>query len=178
MMIAVVSLVHESQTWPGKTTQALIDSVCDSGDLQTVYRPHLTWMAMETLELQSSLAALEKLSGNYAPIQGNVWGYGVFPGEYPTVILGVLKTEEIRILHQQLWAELSPCAKGINAYYAPMVWMPHITMVYHDQTLQQAPCALDALIPTSPQQYAFEINNLAVMYQIENEEGIYHTIAL
>ena len=178
MMIAIVSLVNESQTWSGKAAQTRADSVCESEDLQAVHRPHLTWMAMETLEFEAGFAALEELSGNFAPIQGSVWGYGVFPGEFPTVTLGVLKTEAIRKMHQQLWAALSSCAKGVNAYYAPVVWMPHITMVYHDGTLRQAPCALDALIPTSPQRYAFEINNLAVIYQTENEEGIHRTIPL
>ena len=178
MMIAVVSLIGESKTWSGKATQTWGDAVCDSDDLRAVHRPHLTWMAVEDLELETCLAALEQLSGNFAPIQGNVWGYGVFPGEFPTVTLGVLKTEAIRMMHQQLWAELSQLAKGINLYYAPTVWMPHITMVYHDGTLRQAPCALDALIPQSPQQYVFEINNLSVIYQTENEEGVHRIIPL
>ncbi len=133
---------------------------------------------MEDLELEASLAVLERLPIDFGPIQGSVWGYGVFPGAFPTVTLGVLKTEAIRKMHQRLWTELVPRAKGLNAYYAPAVWMPHITMVYHDETLRQAPCALDALIPTSPRQYAFEINNLAMIYQTENEEGIHRIIPL
>lgn len=178
MMIAIVSLVSESHTWSGEGTQTRADLACGPDEFQAVHQPHLTWMAVEDLEREASLAALERLSIDFGPIRASVWGYGVFPGEFPTVTLGVLKTEAIRKMHQQLWTELSPRAKGINAYYAPAVWMPHITMVYHDGTLRQAPCALDALIPTSPQRYAFEINNLAMIYQTENEEGIHRKIPL
>lgn len=178
MMIAVVSLISESQAWSGKSPQTQANSACDSEDLQEVHRPHLTWMAVEDLELEACLTVLERLSRNFSPVRGSVWGYGVFPGEFPTVTLGVLKTEAIRIMHQLLWTELNPKAKGVNAYYAPAVWMPHITMVYHDGSLRQAPCALDVLIPKPPQQYAFEINNLAVIYQTENEEGIHQIIPL
>lgn len=178
MMIAIVSLVNVSQVWSGKTAQAPAETVCESEDLQAVHQPHLTWMAVEELELEGSMTELERLSRNFAPIQASVWGYGVFPGDFPTVTLGVLKTEAIQKMHQQLWAVLSLRAKGINAYYAPAVWMPHITMVYHDRTLRQAPCALDALIPTPPERYSFEINNLAVIYQTDHEEGIYRKIPL
>jgi hypothetical protein len=44
-----------------------------------------------------------------------------------------------------IWEQIKEVAQGVSPYYAPDLWMPHITLGYGDITNANLGCAMDAL---------------------------------
>ena len=107
---------------------------------------HLSWQGAESYVLPETEERLRMIAKTFAPIQINVHGLGVFPGETPVLSLTIARTPRLSALNATLWEALQPLATGINTYFSPEKWIPHISLFYGDQKDAQAiGCAIEKL---------------------------------
>jgi hypothetical protein len=105
--------------------------------------PHFSYHVAEHYDLAALEPILQRVAGQLAPFQVRTAGLGVFTGPQPVLYVPVVRTLELSQLHATLWQALAPAAGGINDYYHPARWQPHITIGYGDM----APDRLAAIIP-------------------------------
>ena len=74
-------------------------------------------------------------------------------------------------IHKNLWVLTTPFAVGMNSYYSPENWIPHITLAYRDITEAKLNCAIQDLSGNTPQ-FNFPVDNIAIIYQQDGNDGI------
>jgi 2'-5' RNA ligase len=52
----------------------------------------------------------------------------MFTGPHPVLYIPVVRSPELTQFHAALWQEISRTASGIEDYYHPAHWVPHITI--------------------------------------------------
>lgn len=48
--------------------------------------------------------------------------------------------------HRQIWDQTASLGADINRYYAPSIWMPHITLAYNTHDPEALKCILRKLL--------------------------------
>ena len=107
--------------------------------------PHFTWFSAETLEVERCKPILKVTALEHAPFEVHTTGLGFFGGEGPVLYLPVVKSPQLMRLHRSLWDQLTPYGKNPNAFYSPDEWVPHISLALRDLTMENLPCALQAI---------------------------------
>lgn len=132
--------------------------------------PHFSWHVAEGYDQEALRQILEEVCKDTAPFLVQTSGLGIFSRERPVVYLALVKTQEMLEFHQHLADRLEPVAQGINYYYAPTNFMPHITLVFEDICLENIECVLGQLI-FRPFQWTFLVDNLALIGKPEGQTG-------
>jgi 2'-5' RNA ligase len=57
---------------------------------------------------------------------------GIFTGLHPVLYIPVVRSPELTQFHEALWQEISRTGSGIQEYYDPAHWIPHITIGIED----------------------------------------------
>lgn len=110
--------------------QAIEDAGLPSTMLNIGYRPHLTLSVCESLDLDAMRADLSALMAAFRPIPLTFPNLGAFLQAEGVVFLGVTVTPALLDLHAQIWHLSEAHTIGVSGYYAPGVWVPHVTLGY------------------------------------------------
>ena len=94
--------------------------------------PHFSYQVALHYDLDKVASVLERITSNIATFQVRTTGIGIFSGASPVIYIPVVRSLELSLLHAELWNELSEAGSGIQEYYSPAQWMPHITVGFGD----------------------------------------------
>lgn len=96
------------------------------------------------------------------PFNIKATGLGIFSGSNPIIYVPLVRTASLTHLHQALWHALDGLCNGRHHYYAPDVWIPHITLGHDAIT----PANLGSVVQWLNQQalnWEININNFAIL---------------
>jgi 2'-5' RNA ligase len=132
--------------------------------------PHFSWQIGEEYDeagLELTLSAVAKLS---KPFTVRTTGLGFFSGEQPVLFIPVVKSPDLVRYHQQLWKALEPLGKGINPYYNPQNWVPHISLAYLDLNPQNIG-AVTRVLAFRTFNWEFSVENLVYIFEPAGQVG-------
>ncbi len=94
--------------------------------------PHFSYQVALYYDLDKVASVLERIAENISTFQVRTSGVGIFTGASPVIYIPVVRSLELSQLHEEIWNELSEAGSGIQEYYSPAQWMPHITVGFGD----------------------------------------------
>ncbi len=98
-------------------------------------------------------------------------GLGMFTGAHPVLYIPVVRSQELTELHQELWEVIPTADSGVQEYYHPDQWMPHITIGFGDMSKDN----LSRIIPWLAERdfnWEITINNLALIYDTGTKQEL------
>lgn len=94
--------------------------------------PHFSYQLAKHYNVKPLEAALRRFAASKKKFQVRVGGVGVFTGPHPVIYIPVVRGPELMEFHEALWLEISSMASGVDDYYHPSRWVPHITLGIED----------------------------------------------
>jgi len=98
-----------------------------SGVYVTPY-PHFSYQVARRYDVESLEPALRRFAASKTAFKVRVGGLGIFTGSHPVLYIPVVRSPELTQFHEALWQEILSTASGIEDYYHPSHWTPHITI--------------------------------------------------
>lgn len=125
--------------------------------------PHFSYHVAQVYDVDKIEPVLQRITSNITTFKVRTSGLGIFTGTSPVLYIPVARSLELAELHQELWEQISPSSSGVQEYYHPNQWMPHITIGFGDISKEN----LSQIIPfLAERKYHWEItvNNIALIY--------------
>jgi 2'-5' RNA ligase len=144
-MNGIASLLHDPHKTQIESIWQELEENCGLIGVRTTPFPHFTYQVVEGYDQQRLEPILKEIARDTQPFMVQTTGLGLFTGKMPVIYLPVIKNDLLQHLHRRLWDRTKEVAQGSSPYYAPDVWMPHITVGYGDVTNTNLGCAMDAL---------------------------------
>ncbi len=94
--------------------------------------PHFSYQVASRYNLESLEPVLRRFAASKTSFQVRVGGLGIFTGPHPVLYIPVVRSPELTQFHEALWQEISRTGSGIQDYYDPAHWIPHITIGIDD----------------------------------------------
>ena len=94
--------------------------------------PHFTWQIAYDYDLEQLKIIVEDIIKMIKPFTIYTNGLGLFTGLQPVIFIPVIKNIELIELHRKLWDNTEAITLIPSSYYAPDVWIPHITLAHRD----------------------------------------------
>ena len=129
---------------------------------------HISWHVAESYAMECLKPELAALAIELNPLTVRTAGLGLFTGETPILYIAPVKDAQMDRMHRAIWASVSQAARESVLYYAPDVWVPHISLVIRDGNRDRLGCMLEKLA-LRPFNWQFQLDNLAVAIQDEDE---------
>ncbi|MDR3574950.1 MAG: 2'-5' RNA ligase family protein [Anaerolineaceae bacterium] len=170
-MYAIASLLDPYSRQKIQELWNYLESDCGLSGIKETPLPHFSWQGANDYKFPEVSNVLQKLASEIPPFVVRTAGLGIFTSEKPILYLSLVKTFPMIKAHQKIWDAVKSKADQLIEYYAPELWMPHITLAYHDLNRKNLPCAFSELA-FQPFDIEISVNNLAVIYQIEQEVGV------
>lgn len=142
----------------------LLQDRCGLVGMRSTPYPHFSWQLAESFNQSELPARMAEWAAAQQAFRIQTNGLGIFPGREPVLYLPVIRTRALNDLHAQLWQRFKELRSGEAAYYAPELWMPHITLAMGDLSVERLVCAVQLLARQS-YEWTVEIDNLAVLFQ-------------
>ena len=125
--------------------------------------PHFSYHVAQAYDIDKIELVLQRITSNITTFNVKTSGLGVFTGTSPVLYIPVVRSLELTQLHEELWQEISPVSSGVQEYYNPDQWMPHITIgfgdISKDKLLQMIP-----LLAERDFNWEITVNNIALIY--------------
>ena len=125
--------------------------------------PHFSYHVAQVYDVDKMEPVLQRITSNITTFNVKTSGLGVFTGTSPVLYIPVVRSLELTQLHEELWQEISPVSSGVQEYYNPDQWMPHITIgfgdISKDKLLQMIP-----LLAERDFNWEFTVDNIALIY--------------
>ena len=128
-------------------------------------------------DLEALNPTLEEVAGVHPPFNVPTKGHDVVLGAEPVVFVGVNRTEELDHLHKELWARCTPGFGVGLPYYAPEVWVPHVTLAQGQRVFESLP-EIRQMLDERDLDWDLTVDNLAVIEDGGQERGLIHQTAL
>src|SRR6266704_4044580 len=125
--------------------------------------PHFSYHVAQDYDLGLVESVLQRITSNITTFKVRTSGLGIFTGASPVLYIPVVRSLELTQLHQELWQEISTVSSGVQEYYNPDRWMPHITIGFGDISKDN----LSQIIPfLAERDFSWEItvDNIALIY--------------
>src|SRR5215467_14127526 len=125
--------------------------------------PHFSYQVAQDFDVDKIESLLDRITSNIATFKVRTSGLGVFTGASPVLYIPVARSLELTQLHEEIWQEIVTASSGVQQYYHPDQWMPHITIGFADISKEN----LSQIIPfLANRDFNWEItvNNIAVIY--------------
>ncbi len=125
--------------------------------------PHFSYHVAQHYEVDKVIPVLKRIARNITTFQVRTSGVGIFTGASPVIYIPVVRSLELSQLHEELWNELSEAGSGIQEYYSPTQWMPHITIGFGDIDRGNLP----TIVPWLNERdftWEFTVDNLAFIH--------------
>lgn len=161
-MHGIVSLLDDIHDQLVEETWAELDRELGLRGVYITPYPHFSFHVAEQYDYTQLNPLLEPFAAETPTFEVRTAGLGIFSGPLPVVYITVTRTPLLTRLHQAIWLLVEPTATGINAYYHPDQWIPHITLGHGDITWENLPAVIRLL---SGRHFAWTIpiNNLAIL---------------
>jgi 2'-5' RNA ligase len=170
-MYAIASLLDPYSSQKIQELWDYLESDCGLSGIKKTPLPHFSWQGANDYHFPQVSELLQKLANEIAPFAVKTAGLGIFTSESPILYLPLVKTQHLMKIHKKIWDGVETNADQLIDFYAPDSWMPHITLAYHDLNRQNLPCAFSELA-FRPFKFEITVNNLAVIYQSDQEVGL------
>lgn len=143
---------------------------CGLAGVRATPVPHFSWHIAESYDFDALQATVRRFAGLTRPFSIHTTGLGLFTRESPVLFIPIVRTNLLSKIHQKIWDRATPLSQNSSTFYAPELWIPHITLAHRDVSLPSLCCVVERL--------AFEvigweiaIDNLAVVSQVEENVG-------
>ena len=90
--------------------------------------PHISYQVTRRYTVKSLEPVLQRFAASKTSFQVQAGGLDIFTGPYPVLYIPVVRSPELTQFHAEIWQEISSMASGIEDYYRPAHWVPHITI--------------------------------------------------
>jgi 2'-5' RNA ligase len=141
------------------------------GNPNVVHYPHFSYHIAGDYDMARLEQVLARFAAETATFTVHASGLGIFTGPEPVLYVPVARNPTLTTLHQALWPEIERAGRHASAYYAPDVWLPHITLGHGDIT----PDDFTVIVPWLNEQrfhWHITVNNLGLIY----DTGTGHTL--
>jgi 2'-5' RNA ligase len=132
--------------------------------------PHFSWQIAEDYNFPELQHALTELGASLPPCVVHTTGLGVFSGSRPVLYIPVVRDQMMTMMHARIWQAVKDLGTNISQYYAPDLWLPHITLGYGDMQPDELLCALHRLAHRSFD-WEIRVDTLALVVQNEGDVG-------
>jgi 2'-5' RNA ligase superfamily len=125
--------------------------------------PHFSYHVAQDYDVYKIEPVLQRITSNITTFKVRTSGLGVFTGNSPVLYIPVARSLELTQLHEELWQEVATASSGVQQYYHPGQWMPHITIGFGDISKDN----LSQIIPfLAERNFSWEItvDNIALIY--------------
>jgi 2'-5' RNA ligase len=170
-MYAIATLLDPNSDSQIRDFWQLLETDCGLAGIKTTPLPHFSWQGAENYPVSEVERILKDVAGQQSPFTVQTSGLGLFTSPVPVLYLALVKTVILMNVHGLLWDMIGPLASDLNSHYSPDLWMPHITVAYHDLTSDNLACAVKNLI-YRPVELEIHVDRLALLYQINGDTGI------
>lgn len=150
---------------------------CGLNGIQWTPLPHFSWLGAEEMDCDRVCAALDDFTRNEAPFNIRTAGLGLFTGPKPVLYLTVAKSRLLLEIHERLSLCVDSFIVNPNRYYAPVQWVPHITLAYRDLNAENLGCAVKNLI-SYPLEVDIHIQSIALVYSNGEDHGVIKSFPL
>src|SRR5260370_23587980 len=133
--------------------------------------PHCSYHVAQHYDVDELESILERITSNIPTRQVRTSGLGIFTGAGPVLYIPVVRSQELTELHQELWEVIPTADSGVQEYYHPDQWMPHITIGFGDMNKDN----LSRIIPWLAERtfnWEITINNLALIYDTGTKQEL------
>jgi 2'-5' RNA ligase len=94
--------------------------------------PHFSYQVASQYDEEQLERILQRIADKSSPFQVKTTGLGIFTGPKSVIYIPVVRNLELTQFHLSYWSEISSAGSGIQEYYHPDQWMPHITIGFGD----------------------------------------------
>ena len=133
--------------------------------------PHFSYHVADEFDLTKLRPQLEQLAGATRQFPAQASGIGIFTRKEPVIYLPVVRSKELQSIRSGVARRAEPLATGINEYYAPDVWIPHITIAEGDVDILVLPEIVRRLGERNLR-WELPVTNLAVIRATESVQEI------
>jgi len=133
--------------------------------------PHFSYHVAQHYDVDELESILKRITSNITTFQVRTGGLGIFTGVSPVLYIPVVRSQELTELHQELWEVIPTADSGVQEYYHPDQWMPHITIGFSDMNKDN----LSQIIPWLAERafnWEITINNLALIYDTGTKQEL------
>ena len=133
--------------------------------------PHFSYHVAQHYDVEKLEPILKRITSNITTFPVRTSGLGIFTGTSPVLYIQVVRSLELTQLHGELWRELSMVGSGIQQYYHPEQWMPHITIGFGDINKDKLSQIMPALA-TRDFNWEITIDNIAFIYDTGTKQEL------
>ena len=170
MFYAVATLVNSFENSKLQATWERINEICQAQQVQSTRMPHISWHVSMDYDSVALDDFIKRILPSLEPFEIHTTGVGIFSGEQPVVYLPVVKTRAIIDLHEKLYKGIYPLTHSPNRFYAPEIWIPHITIAYENSLLENI-CGVINELATKPLEMTIKFDHLAVIFRDGDRQG-------
>jgi 2'-5' RNA ligase len=133
--------------------------------------PHFSYHVAQDYDLDLVESVLKRITSNITTFKVRTSGLGIFTGASPVLYIPVVRSLELTQLHEALWQEIATESSGVQQYYHPEQWMPHITIGFGDINKDN----LSQIIPFLAQldfNWEITVDNIALIYDTGTKQEL------
>lgn len=144
-MNGIASLLNDPQKSQIEAIWQELEEKCGLIGVRITPFPHFTYQVVETYDQARLGPILQAIARATQPFTVQTTGLGLFTGKTPIIYLPLVKNDFLLHFHKLIWDRTIDVAQGASPYYAPDLWVPHITLGYGDVTNVNLGCAMEKL---------------------------------
>ncbi len=133
--------------------------------------PHFSYKGAQDYDLDLVESVLKRITSNITTFKVRTSGLGIFTGASPVLYIPVVRSLELTQLHEALWQEIATASSGVQQYYHPEQWMPHITIgfggINKDNLSQIIP-----FLANRDLNWEITVDNIAVIYDTGTKQEL------
>ena len=133
--------------------------------------PHFSYHVAQHYDVDELESILKRITSNITTFQVKTSGLAIFTSAHPVLYIPVVRSQELTELHQELWEVIPAADSGVQEYYHPDRWMPHITIGFGDINKDN----LSRIIPWLAERafnWEITIDNLALIYDTGTKQEL------
>jgi 2'-5' RNA ligase len=144
-MNGIASLLNDPHKTQIEAIWQELEEKCGLIGVRVTPLPHFSYQVVEAYNQPQLEQILQEIAHKAQPFMVHTTGLGMFTGKVPVIYLPLVKNDSLFHLHKLIWEQTKDVARGISPFYAPDLWIPHITLGYGDVTNFNLGCAIDTL---------------------------------
>src|SRR6266496_5002882 len=162
-MHGIVSLLDHDHNQLVEEVWAELEQVFSVNGVYITPYPHFSYHVAQAYDVDKLEPILTRITSNITKFKVRTSGLGIFTGISPVLYIAVVRSLELTQLHEELWQEISPVSSGVQQYYNPDQWVPHITLGFGDINKDSLSQIIHFL---AERDFKWEItvNNIALIY--------------
>src|SRR5712691_6731205 len=162
-MHGIVSLLDSKQNQLVEEIWAELEREFSVQGVYITPYPHFSYHVAQAYDIDKIEPVLQRITSNITTFNVKTGGLGVFTGTSPVLYIPVVRSLELTQLHEELWQEISPVSSGVQEYYNPDQWMPHITIGFGDISKDKL-SQMISLLAERDFNWEITVNNIALIY--------------